>query len=141
MCDFSSFLRYFSVQSPKFHSAILSKNRMFGQKKDPPPNHRVISTSLDIFLREGLGKDMSITSGMRQGCNLSATIFKMITYKIIERMDKKIKEKGNKLLTIRRSSMQIRGVLKGSVRGLSPGQPPSHHLSRRQATSCHAKVD
>ena len=44
-----------------------------------------------IKLGEGSEIDFEITNGIRQGCNLSPTIFKMITYRIIEEVQFKCK--------------------------------------------------
>ena len=47
--------------------------------------------STKIKLGEGSEIDFEITNGIRQGCNLSPTIFKMITYRIIEEVQYKCK--------------------------------------------------
>ena len=39
-------------------------------------------------LREGLEINFDISSGIRQGCTLSSTIFKMITYRIMEEIER-----------------------------------------------------
>lgn len=41
-----------------------------------------------IDLGGGLEQEVEVTSGIRQGCTGSATIFKMLTYKIMERIEK-----------------------------------------------------
>ena len=42
-----------------------------------------------IQLREGNKTNFNISSGIRQGCTLSATIFKMITFKIMDTIEKR----------------------------------------------------
>ena len=42
-------------------------------------------------VRDGLELKFNITAGIRQGCNLSATLFKMITMKIMEELEEKTK--------------------------------------------------
>ena len=42
-------------------------------------------------LREGMEINFDISSGIRQGCTLSSTIFKMITYRIMEEIERMCK--------------------------------------------------
>ena len=42
----------------------------------------------DLYLNNNLITNIEITSGIRQGCNLSALLFFLLTYKIIEMIDK-----------------------------------------------------
>jgi len=42
-----------------------------------------------ISIREGLEETFSITCGIRQGCTASAFLFKLITYEIMEELDRK----------------------------------------------------
>ena len=44
-----------------------------------------------ITLRDNIQMKFSISSGIRQGCTLSTTIFKMITYRIIDEITKRCK--------------------------------------------------
>ena len=41
-----------------------------------------------LQLNEEVGSEMTVTSGIRQGCTGSTTIFKLITYILIEQLNK-----------------------------------------------------
>ena len=59
----------------------------------------IIDTIVQIYsndstvmnLRDNLKIKFNITSGIRQGCTLSSTIFKMVTYKIMDSIEKECK--------------------------------------------------
>ena len=44
----------------------------------------------NMKIRSDMNIRFDITSGIRQGCNLSSTIFKMITYRIMDEIEPQI---------------------------------------------------
>ena len=60
-------------------------------------DHRIIDNIANIYqddqtlvkIREDLQMEFDITNGIRQGCNLSPTLFKILTYKIMECIENK----------------------------------------------------
>ena len=50
--------------------------------------HIYSNDKTNIFLNSKLISNIEITSGIRQGCNLSGLIFILVTYKIIEKINK-----------------------------------------------------
>ena len=60
-------------------------------------DYRIIDNIAEIYqndqtivkIREDLQIEFGITNGIRQGCNLSPTLFKILTYKIMECLEKK----------------------------------------------------
>ena len=72
-------------------------------------NEKVIDVVSEIYTDDrveltkgtGIRKEITATSGIRQGCTLSTTLFKLITYKIIQSMDRKIRGYSTDRITLR----------------------------------------
>ena len=87
----------------------IKREELVKAMKDYKINEKVIDVVCKIYTGDRVklttGKDVNgeiiATSGIRQGCTLSTTLFKLITFKIIENIDKRVKGYSNEDLAIK----------------------------------------
>ena len=87
----------------------IKRNKIVETMKEFKIDERIINTVVEIYREDivalNIGsetkEEITATSGIRQGCTLSATLFKLITYRIIKELNKKMKGYKTSIVTIR----------------------------------------
>ena len=87
----------------------VKRNKIIETLKKYKVDNRIINTVAEIYMNDvvelRIGKEIKeeliASSGIRQGCTLSATLFKLITYRIITELNRRMKGYKTNIVTIR----------------------------------------